>query len=157
MSRLLNSLIPKGDMLPVIAILEDIPFRIEWVERHFPDVHVAWSTTVSDFCASVDALSLTGRLQMIILDHDLGCNPLDMAMGRQSASAFLDRNGEDGMDACRDVGVHATVAVLVWSGNAEKVPLMVKTLKDRGFQHVGNCPVDQYPDKVKSFIKNAIG
>ena len=157
MARSLDSIPPKGDTFPVIAILEDTPFRIEWVERHFPYVHVAWSTTVSDFCASVDALSLSGKLQMIILDHDLGCNPLDMAMGRQSASAFLDRNGEDGMDACRDMGVHSNVPVLIWSGNTQKVPLMVKTLRDRGFQHVGNCPVDVYPDRVKDFIRNAIG
>lgn len=157
MARLADSIPPKGDMYPVIAILEDTPFRIEWFERHFPYSHVAWSTTVSDFCASVDALALSGRLQMIILDHDLGCNPLDMAMGRQSANAFLDRNGEDGMDACRDMGLHNSVPILIWSGNSEKVPLMVKTLKDRGFYHVGTCPVDIYPDKVKDFVKNVIG
>lgn len=156
-SRIRNSVPPIGDNSPIICILEDTPSRVEWVERHFPHAHVAWSTTVEDFCASVDAMMLSGRLKLILLDHDLGCNPMDQAMGRVTPSFTEDINGNDGVDACLGMTMYPDVPVFIWSGNIDKSPVMEDVLRDRGFLHVSRCAVDIWPDKVKSFITNVIG
>jgi len=159
MSRITNSIPPIGDNLPVIAVLEDTPYRIEWLEREFPHAHIAWSTNVLHFCASVDALALSGRLQLILMDHDLGANPLDMALnfsGHQK-NYMEDKNGHDGCDACWAMTTYPNIPVFIWSANWDKAPTMEEVLRHRGFLRVSRASFDAHRENVKTFIENTIG
>jgi hypothetical protein len=159
MTRIRNSIPPHGDNLPVICVLEDTPARIEWLEDNFPDVHVAWSTTVLDFCASVDALALSGRLQLILMDHDLGFNPVDLMDVTLPASRnyMEDRNGHDGCDACWSMTPHSNIPVFIWSANYDKAPTMEAILRRQGFLRVSRASFDSHQDEIKQFIENTIG
>lgn len=154
--RIRNSIIPNTPV-PGIAVLEDVPIRIERLERMFPDVDIAWSTNVVDFCASVDSLALAGKLDLILLDHDLGMNPMDILHGPLKSNFMEDKNGHDGRDACMSMNVYPEVPVFIWSGNEEMAVEMEQILRNRGFLRISKCPVDVYPEKVFEFIKNLLG
>lgn len=159
MPRIRNSFPPGGDNFPIIAVLEDTPARIDWLEEHFPYAYIAWSTNVVDFCASVESLALTGKLSLIVLDHDLGasveilCSP---DFDRDNHDYRLDKNGYDGKDACMAIEV-VDVPVLVWSSNFNYAPDMEKILRTRGFAQVSLKSWDHYRPDIKTYIENVIG
>lgn len=158
MTRVRNSILPSGDNRPVIAILEDIPSRVEWLENNFPDVYVSWDTNVVDFCASVESLGMTGQLALIIMDHDLGGNPVDLAqpwIDIDNHNFFLDKNGHDGRDACMAIQ-DFNVPVLIWSANFNHAPTMEKILRTRGFLQVSCKSVDHYKKEILQYLENLI-
>lgn len=138
-----------------VLILEDTPSRVEWVQENFPTVEVVWKTTVADFLQAL--ISSSCDFSLIVLDHDLGANPLDMAMGRKTKDAFHDINGHSGTHAVNRMPLCQEVPILIWSGNFEKATLMEKTLRQRGFLRVSKKPVDYYPQQVKDFFQNLLG
>lgn len=147
----IKNIIPTNDTVPVIAVLEDREERIDWLKAICPHAHIVWSTNVVDFLVSVDVLALSAKLDLIILDHDLG----DF---ESSDNLIKDKNGHDGTDACLAITVYKEIPVLIWSANPEMAPEMEKILKKRGFRRVLRKSFNFYKniEMIALYIKNII-
>lgn len=159
MTRIRNSLPPIGDSLPVIAVLEDVAYRVEWLEKHFPHAHISWDKNVIDFVASVESIGLTGRLALVIMDHDLGAASELLSSPHYDGDTHdyrIDKNGHDGRDACMAM-TNFDVPVLIWSANKYYSPQMENLLRTRGFAQVSSKSFEHYEDEVLQYLKNVIG
>jgi folate-dependent tRNA-U54 methylase TrmFO/GidA len=135
---------------PIVMILEDSPFRIKWFKTEFPNVDCIWAKNVSMFFEMLQSIDKT-RLRLIILDHDLGDDKLDVAIEQitgHEAMEFddavqascvidggtwpMDINGQNGMSAVDGLVSWNDIPTIVWSVNSVCAPLMVKRLNKQG-------------------------
>lgn len=104
---------------PIIALVEDMEVRVEWLAEKFPDADIVWATTVDEFFAKLRVIDRS-RLALILLDHDLG--------GPFFGSAGAD--GKTGLHAAQGLEGWYDVAVIIWSINEDGAKEMLHTLND---------------------------
>ena len=116
---------------PIIVVLDDLKQRVDWLRSHVGDrADISWDVTVSGFLNKLKAAESTGRLFLVILDHDL-----DFGVDKhQSKGENMDRNGHDGRTAARQLTLSdKSIPVLVWSMNGHMALEMENILSKRGF------------------------
>lgn len=111
-----------------ILVLEDSLDRVEWLRKHMPETQlVLHATSVVDFEAKLGETK--GKLDLIILDHDLGhAPPTPYVVDSDS----YDENGQTGYDAALAVPHDIACPVLVWSMNHSAAKRMYEALVERG-------------------------
>ena len=116
---------------PIIVVLDDLKQRVDWLRSHVGDrADIAWDVTVSGFLNKLKAAESTGRLFLVVLDHDL-----DFGVDKHlSKGENLDKNGHDGRTAARHLTLSdKSIPVLVWSMNGQMALEMENILSKRGF------------------------
>lgn len=98
-------------MLPSILILDDEENRINWIRKQFPGIHIIWTYNVKMFFEEYQREKNSGRLILIILDHDLGSE------------------NESGMDVVKKL--QTNMITIIWSVNTIAATKMFYELKDK--------------------------
>jgi len=112
---------------PIIVVLDDMIERVRWLKDHVGNrAEIMWSKRVSKFLDYVKKAESTGRLILVILDHDL-----DIWSNKNDS---LDDEGQTGMDAAKQLNLsRKDIPVLVWSMNDKASVEMENLLWKRGF------------------------
>ena len=93
-----------------ILVLEDMDARVEWLRKTFKFSTAIWhETTVKGFQEKFLELQKKRKLQLIILDHDLGGPWFDSK----------DADEQTGTDAAQWLQSQPRVPTIIWSINAE--------------------------------------
>lgn len=112
---------------PIIVVLDDMMERVTWLKSQVNNrAEIVWAKDVEKLLRDVSKAESTGRLILVILDHDL-----DIWSGENDS---LDENGETGTDAAKKLSLKdKSIPVLVWSMNDSASRGMEKILWGRGF------------------------
>lgn len=68
-------------MNSIIAVVADLPTRIEWVEKHYTNCELAWFKTIEDMMELFPKMEQSGRLQVIITEQPLNISTQAMVLG----------------------------------------------------------------------------
>ena len=125
-------------MRPLIIVLEDDRERMDWLRRTIIGVEILEYWSVNQFVAAINEHKDSGRLKLVIFDHDLGCIPPN-AQWDGNYSSTTDPDGLTGTDAVRLVD-NLPCAALVWSLNSDGRKRMCHGLVSKCDGQVYNAP-----------------
>ena len=130
---------------PTIVVLDDMPFRAEWIIQNFCDrVDVVLGETGEEF---LNHLQTAKDLILIILDHDLDCESIN--------TNHTDKNGDNGVTVAQKLNLsNKNIPILIWSFNYKAVANMQSILSTKGY----TVKVIQYgfEDIIKNYIENLL-
>lgn len=126
-----------GDMKPLIIVLEDSNDRMDWLRNTIIGVDIIHHLSVLSFVQAVNEHKDSGRLRLVVFDHDLGHTP-PHDMYSPMVSHTTDADGYTGHDAAKMLD-SIPCAALVWS------------LNDSGRKRIGHELVSKCSGRVYAF------